>query len=51
MDVQVGPVADGLVKKGWTITHVRKLSQVGMHSITANTVIPHIIVQTAWCVG
>lgn len=25
----VGPVADGLVKKGWTITRVRKLAQVG----------------------
>lgn len=24
----VGPVADGLVKKGWTITSVRKLAQV-----------------------
>ena len=24
----VGPIADGLVKKGWTITRVRKLAQV-----------------------
>ncbi len=24
----VGPVADGLVKKGWSITNVRKLAQV-----------------------
>lgn len=24
---QVGPVADGLVEKGWSITDVRKLSQ------------------------
>ena len=24
----VGPIADGLVSKGWTVTDVRKLSQV-----------------------
>lgn len=28
----VGPVADGLVKKGWSLTSVRKLAQVGLHS-------------------
>ena len=29
----VGPVADGLVKRGWSLTNVRKLAQVCMHAI------------------
>ena len=31
----VGPVADGLVKKGWRLTNVRKLAQVSIISCPA----------------
>lgn len=31
----VGPVADGLVSKGWSVTNVRKLSQVRCQSLPA----------------
>ena len=30
----VGPIADGLVSKGWTVTNVRKLAQVCLGTFT-----------------
>ena len=29
----VGPIADGLVSQGWTVTNVRKLAQVSSQSL------------------
>ena len=36
----VGPVADGLVKKEWTITRVRKLAQVSSCSLLLGPFVP-----------
>ena len=44
----VGPVADGLVKKGWTITRVRKLAQVGNWSLILLTFIPLLVFSKAF---
>lgn len=41
----VGPVADGLVKKGWELTTVRKLAQV----TTCHCAIHHLLSSILLC--